>query len=157
MSRQKFPSPHSLKALSYTKNPEQRTLQVLLQSFKRAPTDGLFRCYLTTLENDTLFEIESNSETDSKTLDILQYVTNLSSAKRGSSMRSICLLSRLSDNVQDIFDHRFQLCCKILIKVCIFRAFFSFFDFYTSIETCYGSGLSRDQYCNPTLTRRWKG
>ena len=91
-------------------------MQVLLESFERNPADGTFRCLLTTLQSDILCEIKSHSRTESTTLDILQNVVSLSIPRKSRKMQSICLLSKIPKNAEDTVDHRFRLCCKILIN-----------------------------------------
>ena len=113
---QVFASTQSPYDLSKVKRDEQETLQVLVDSFERSPGDGTFRCLLTTLQSDTLLEIKSQSRIESTTLDILQNVVNLSTPRKGRKMQSICLLSKVCGNVEDTVDHRFRLCCKILIN-----------------------------------------
>ena len=92
------------------------SLQVLPESFRRDPEDGTFRCHLATLQSDILFEIESLSSIDADTLEILQQAVVHSRLGKARALRSTFLLSKLPDNVSETFDHRFQLCCKILIK-----------------------------------------
>ena len=116
MSPQLFSSTQSRCDASKVKRHEQEALQVLLKSFERSPADGTFRCLLTTLQSDTLFEIKSHSRAESTTLDILQNVVSLSIPKKTRSMRSICLLWKVPGNVEDSVDHRFRLCCKVLIR-----------------------------------------
>ena len=115
MSPQVFASTQSRYDLLKAKRHEQEALQVLIQSFERSPADGTFRCLLTTLQSETLFEIKSHSRTESTTLDILQNVVSLSIPRKGRSMRSICLLWKIPENIEGTVDHRFRLCCKILI------------------------------------------
>ena len=116
MSPQAFASTQSRNDASKVKRHEQEALQVLLKSFERSPADGTFRCLLTTLQSDTLFEITSHSRTESTTLDILQNVVSLSVPRKSRNMRSICLLWKVPGNVEDSVDHRFRLCCKVLIS-----------------------------------------
>ena len=89
---------------------------VLLEEFEIERTSDTFRCWLTTPHGDTLLEIEVRSSIDTETLDVLQHVVQMARAQKGRNIRSLCTLSRAFDNNEDSYDHKFRLCCKILIK-----------------------------------------
>lgn len=89
---------------------------VLLGVLKKDSSGDIYRCWLTTPHGETLLEIVVDSGVESKTLRVLQDVAQLARAQKGKSIGSYCSLSRASNGIRDTYDHRFRLCCKILIR-----------------------------------------
>lgn len=91
-------------------------MPVLLEKFEIGRTSETFRFCLTTPLGDALLNIEAESSIDIETLDVLRHVVQMSRAQKGRSIRSLCVLSRISENIEYSYDHKFRLCCRILIR-----------------------------------------